>query len=113
MVRFEDAKLNPTATFTALAAFLDLPYTESMTYCSELGQRDPHADYLNYTPGMNTASVYTKHPDFADDAELAFLEYCFRDAYAYYGYDFQYYHGEDPDELVDRFRKLDAFVRAD
>ena len=32
LVRFEDAKLNPKATFTALAAFLDLPYTESMTY---------------------------------------------------------------------------------
>ena len=31
LVRFEDGKLNPKATFTALAAFLDLPYTESMT----------------------------------------------------------------------------------
>ena len=28
MVRFEDGKLNPKATFTALAAFLDIPYTE-------------------------------------------------------------------------------------
>ena len=34
LVRFEDGKLNPRATFTALAKFLDLPYTESMTYCS-------------------------------------------------------------------------------
>ena len=31
LVRFEDGKLNPKATFTALAAFLDLPYTKSMT----------------------------------------------------------------------------------
>ena len=31
LVRFEDGKLNPKATFTALAEFLDLPYTESMT----------------------------------------------------------------------------------
>ncbi|NCE66498.1 hypothetical protein D1159_18530, partial [Pseudoflavonifractor sp. 524-17] len=37
LVRFEDGKTNPRATFTALAAFLDLPYTESMTYCSEKG----------------------------------------------------------------------------
>ena len=31
MVRFEDGKLNPKATFTALAEFLDIPYTESLT----------------------------------------------------------------------------------
>lgn len=42
LVRFEDAKLEPKATFTALAAFLDLPYTESMTYCSEDGRLNPH-----------------------------------------------------------------------
>ena len=35
LVRFEDAKLNPLATFTALAAFLDVPYAESMTRCTE------------------------------------------------------------------------------
>ena len=43
LVRFEDGKLNPKATFTALAAFLDLPYTESMTYCSRNGERDPES----------------------------------------------------------------------
>ena len=43
LVRFEDGKLNPKATFTALAAFLDLPYTESMTYCSLKGERDPES----------------------------------------------------------------------
>ena len=36
LVRFEDGKLNPKATFTALAEFLDLPYTQSMTYCLSL-----------------------------------------------------------------------------
>ena len=41
LVRFEDAKLNPKATFMALAKFLDLPYTKSMTYCSLFGERDP------------------------------------------------------------------------
>ena len=35
LVRFEDGKLNPKATFTALAAFLDLPYTNSMTRSEE------------------------------------------------------------------------------
>lgn len=38
LVRFEDGKLNPKATFTALAEFLDIPYTQSMTYCSYLYQ---------------------------------------------------------------------------
>ena len=38
LVRFEDGKLNPKATFTALAEFLDLPYTKSMTYCSRRRQ---------------------------------------------------------------------------
>ena len=41
LVRFEDGKLNPTATFTALAAFLDIPYAESMTYCSGIGGLNP------------------------------------------------------------------------
>ncbi len=43
LVRFEDGKLNPRATFTALAEFLDLPYTESMTYCSSRKGIDPES----------------------------------------------------------------------
>lgn len=43
LVRFEDGKLNPKATFTALAEFLDLPYTQSMTYCSGASGIDPES----------------------------------------------------------------------
>lgn len=90
LVRFEDGKLNPKATFTALAEFLDIPYTESMTYCS------------NYQgiceDGFRLTQVYNTYDDFADDADRALLEYCMQDAYQFYGYDLHYYHGEPVDD---------------
>jgi len=101
LVRFEDGKLNPKATFTALAAFLDLPYTESMTRCTEHGKDA-------FTPGnavgFDTASVYKTYDDFINNDEGYFIEYFLRDAYEYYGYDFQYYDGAPVDE--ERVRKL-------
>ena len=94
LVRFEDAKLNPKATFTALAAFLDLPYTESMTRCT-LGGKE------FYTPGnargFDPETVYRTYEEYVDGPERAFLEYCFRDVYETYGYDFQNYDGKPLD----------------
>lgn len=95
LVRFEDGKLNPRATFTALAEFLDLPYTDSMTYCSEYGKRDPDT---NGTVGFDPVTVYRTYDDFANDSERCLIEYFMRDAYEYYGYDFKYYHGEEIDK---------------
>lgn len=97
LVRFEDGKLNPKATFTALAAFLDLPYTESMTYCSLAGKRDPESLRGNDL-GFSPAAIYRTYDDYASDDERAFIEYFMRDAYEYYGYDFQYYDGKQVDE---------------
>lgn len=88
LVRFEDAKLNPKATFTALAEFLDIPYTESMTYCSDVNGRDPGGQ------GFSTAAVYRTYDEFADENERTLLEYALRDAYEKYGYQFHYYDGE-------------------
>ena len=115
LVRFEDAKLNPTATFKALAAFLDIPYTESMTYCSMYGQRDPESLEGNDI-GFSTAAVYRTYDDFANDTERYFLEYFLRDVYEYYGYDFKYYDGAPMDEkkvekLVKGFTTLNALMR--
>lgn len=90
LVRFEDGKLNPKATFTALAAFLDIPYTESMTYCSNFQGICEDGFRLN--------KVYSTYDDFADDADRALLEYCMQDAYQFYGYDLHYYHGEPVDD---------------
>jgi len=94
LVRFEDGKLNPRATFTALAAFLDLPYTESMTYCSSFGQMDPHPE----TKGFDSATVYRTYDEYVNDSERILIEYFLRDAYEYYGYGFQYYDGSPVDE---------------
>lgn len=115
LVRFEDAKLNPKATFTALAEFLDLPYTESMTYCSLLGERDPESLKGNDL-GFSTAAVYRNYNEYANDAERAFIEYFMRDAYEEYGYDFLSYDGqpvyeEQVDQWIDGFTTLEHYIR--
>lgn len=97
LVRFEDGKLNPKATFSALAEFLDIPYTESMTYCSN-SQGKEMLGYETNVRGFDPATVYRTYDEYVDDADRALLEYFFRDVYELYGYDFQYYHGEPVDE---------------
>ena len=114
LVRFEDGKLNPTATFTALASFLDIPYTESMTYCSGLTGLNPESLKGNVL-GFDTATVYRTYDEYANDDERAFLEYFFRDVYAFYGYDFHYYQGEPVDESwikekIDHFSTINGFM---
>lgn len=115
LVRFEDGKLNPKATFTALAEFLDLPYTESMTYCSELGVRDV-SSYEGNVIGFDSATVYRTYDEFANDAERTLIEYFCRDTYRQYGYDFKYYDGGEMDEkrmeeLLQNCTVLDGFIR--
>lgn len=96
LVRFEDGKLNPKATFTALAAFLDIPYTESMTYCSLDGEMDPESLAGN-DRGFSTGAVYRTYDEYLGVPERCYLEFCLRDVYEYYGYDFQYYDGAPVD----------------
>lgn len=113
LVRFEDAKLNSKAVFTALAAFLDIPYAESMTYGSEFGKK---LDYNGvFSNVFDPAPVYRTYDDFTNDSERYYIEYFMRDVYEHYGYDFQYYDGAPVDiarveELVSDFSKLDGFT---
>lgn len=114
LVRFEDGKLNPKATFTALAAFLDIPYTESMTYCSMFGKRDPES-MQGDARGFDPVAVYSTYDEYANDDERAFLEYFLRDVYENYGYDFRYYKGEPVDEAwvkarIAGFTCLDHYI---
>ena len=96
IVRFEDGKLNPEATFTRLAAFLDLPYTESMTYCSEKGVHDPQ-EFDTNAVGFDPSAVYNTYDEYVNDDERRFIEFFLRDVYEYYGYDFQTYDGAPAD----------------
>lgn len=110
LVRFEDGKLNPKATFKALAAFLDIPYAKSMESCTQDGK--PLADDI----GFSTAGVYRTYDEYANDRERAFIEYFMRDAYECYGYDFKYYKNEPVDEeraqqWVQEFSTLDRLIR--
>lgn len=90
IVRFEDGKLNPAATFSALAEFLDIPYAESMKTCTNLNPNNP--------VGFGTGPVYRTYDEFANETEREILEYFFRDAYEFYGYRFNYYKGDAVDE---------------
>lgn len=94
VVRFEDGKLNPAATFTALAEFLDIPYTETMTYCSNDSGRDP-LEFDTNVRGFDPAPVYRTYDEFADDYERELIEYLMQDIYKEYGYGFKYYDGKD------------------
>ncbi len=115
LARFEDGKLNPKATFTALAEFLDLPYTESLTYCSMFGERDPES-WKGDARGFDSRAVYETYPDFLGDSERCFIEYFMRDTYEAYGYDFHHYDGQPVDEarveeLCSHFDTIDYYLR--
>ncbi len=115
LVRFEDGKLNPKATFTALCAFLDLPYTESMTYCSLEGVRDASSMEGNVL-GFDPAAIYRTYDEYINDSERYYIEFLLRDAYEFYGYGFQYYDGAPMDpsrakELTDGFDTMNHYIR--
>lgn len=114
LVRFEDGKLNPKATFTALAEFLDLPYTQSMTYCSGVSGINPESLPGNDL-GFDPAAIYRTYDEYVNDADRAVLEYFLRDVYQYYGYDFHYYKGETVnqawlEEKLNGFTNLDQHI---
>lgn len=116
VVRFEDGKLHPKATFTALAEFLDIPYTETLTYCSGPNGLNPES-FAGNAIGFDPKTVYAKYDEYANDEERAFIEYFMRDAYEAYGYAFQYYKGEPVDEnwvhdKIAHFTCADSYIRA-
>ena len=114
LVRFEDGKLNPKATFTALAEFLDLPYTESMTHCSSF-RGDGISSFAENDQGFELGAVYRTYDEYTNDADRAMIEFFFRDAYQKYGYDFHYYTGELVDKKwiekkLSEMKNLDALI---
>ena len=116
LVRLEDGKLNPKATFRGLAAFLDLPYTESMEACTAGGEPVPYLGGDGYAPGFSPEAIYRTYDEYVNDSERYFIEYFLRDAYEYYGYDFHYYDGAPVDEakceeLIQGFTTIDRYMK--
>ena len=118
IVRFEDGKTNPEATLKALADFLDIPYTESMAYCSSMGLRDPGKEIGDdaYAAGFSLSSVYKTYDDLCGDEDRRLIEFFLREAYEFYGYDFHYYDGMPMDEgqvlrQVEHFPLADRILR--
>ncbi len=114
LVRFEDGKLHPKATFTALAEFLNIPYTETMTYCSGPDGLNPES-WAGNAIGFDTRTVYATYDEYTNDDERTYIEYFMRDAYEAYGYDFHYYKGEPVDEdwvreKNEHFTCLDQYI---
>ncbi len=97
IIRYEDGKLNPEATFRALAQFLDIPYTDTMKYCSRFGKIDAESDKTSVV-GFDTRPVFRKYEDFVDPEEQYILEYMQQPAYRQYKYDFLYYDGKEMTE---------------
>ena len=97
-----------------LAEFLDIPYTESMTYCSSRLGLNPESLKGN-ARGFDPATVYRTYDEYANDDERAFLEYFMRDIYEACGYSFHYYKGEPVDEAwvrdkIDGFTTLNSYI---
>ncbi len=108
----DDRLLNPKATFSALSAFLDLPYTESMSRCTE-GGKDAYIP--GNAVGFDPASVYKTYDEYVNDSERQFIEYFLRDAYEYYGYSFQYYDDsavdqEKTEEWISGFDTMNHYI---
>lgn len=114
LVRFEDGKLNHKATFTALAAFLDVPYTASLTYCSGPEGLNPES-FPGNALGFDSSTVYKTYDEYANETERYYLEYFLRDVYEFYGYDLLYYDGkpmnkERAEEMINGFTTLHQYV---
>lgn len=93
---------------------MDIPYTDTLTYCSFYGVQMDEITAGN-VQGFDPASVYKTYDDYASDAERYYLEYFLRDAYEYYGYDFKYYDGQPVDEekvkeLISHFDKINYYM---
>lgn len=113
IVRFEDGKLNPKATFTALAEFLDIPYTESMTICTEMGVANPRQFPTNVV-GFDTSSVYNEYDDYLSEYDKYNLEILTYKDFANYGYKPHYYDYKEftKDEIIQRLSTIEKSFEA-
>ena len=95
VVRFEDLKLNPEATFASMAEFLNLPVTESMfrtTWCG-LERRGVTTENAVFS-GFDCAPVYKKYEKYLSLFDKYRLEILMAKYMEAYGYQHKYYDGQ-------------------
>jgi len=96
VIRFEDLKLNPEATLSSLAEFLNIPLSPSLyntTFCGVTTQdRNSNGEYL--FNGFDTKPVYNEHKEYFSVFDKYRIEMARSKEYEYYGYKPMYYDGQ-------------------
>lgn len=95
VIRFEDLKLNPEATFESMAEFLNIPVTRSMyctTWCGleRSGVTTENAVFDGFDP----APVYKKYDQYLSLFDKYRIEILARNYMEAYGYRHKYYDGQ-------------------
>lgn len=87
MVRFEDMKLHPKATMTALCEFIDVPWSDTFMECTYQGEKlyDDH--------GFNPASLYKKREEILNVFDHYRIELLASGIFESWGYKNKYYDG--------------------
>ena len=95
VVRFEDLKLNPKATFASMAEFLNISVTQSMFHTTWCGlTRDGITTENTVFDGFDPAPVYKSYNQYLSVFDKYRIELLLRDLIEVYGYQAKYYDGQ-------------------
>lgn len=95
VIRFEDLKLNPEATFESMAEFLNIPVTESMYHTTWCGLERSGVTTENAVfDGFDPAPVYKKYDKYLSLFDKYRIEILSRNCMQAYGYQHKYYDGQ-------------------
>lgn len=95
VIRFEDLKLNPKATFASMSEFLNISVTQSMfrtTWCGLT--RDGITTENTVFEGFDPAPVYKSYDQYLSVFDKYRIELLLRDLIEVYGYQAKYYDGQ-------------------
>lgn len=106
-IRFEDGKLNPRATFMALCAFLDIPWSDTLLETTVFGKHETYNVRGSVAKGFETHPVYNQYEEFLSDEDKCTVEMILQKQMAQYGYKPQFYDGQPftPEEVVKRLEQ--------
>lgn len=103
VVRFEDLKLNPKATFAAMAEFLNIPVTGSMFHTTWCGlSTNGLSTEGTVFDGFDTAPVYKSYDQYLSVFDKYRIELLLQKLINAYGYQAKYYDGQQfsDDEVI-------------